>query len=252
MCGRYVTSRGDSELARLFDVDQLEIPDTRAPDYNVAPTRDVPAVVQRAAGPEEPAVRTLCLLRWGLVPSWAGDPAIGSRLINARVETAATKPAYRRAFQRRRCLLPADGYYEWTAGGPEAGGRTTRRPFFIHPEQGVLALAGLYERWRDPGRDPDDPRSWLWSTTILTRPADPSVTHLHHRMPLLVPAERFAEWLDPSRPAACAQELATTPPPVPLVTRPVSTAVNNVRNNGPQLTDRVPDQPVQTALSLGD
>ena len=168
MCGRYAASRDPDDLVEEFEVDRP--PERRLdPDYNVAPTKPVYAVLERVPRdqPGAAAERLLAVVRWGLVPSWAKDPGIGSRLINARVETVAEKPAFRRAFARRRCLLPADGYYEWyTPEDPAAprgkGGRPLKQPFFITSGDGSsLAMAGLYELWRDPSRDDGDPAAWL-------------------------------------------------------------------------------------------
>ena len=128
-------------------------------------------------------------------PSWAKDPSIGNRMINARMETVADKPAFRRAFAKRRCLLPADGYFEWY--GQTKG---KKQPFFIRPpDGGVLAMAGLYELWQDPSaaEDADDP--WLWTCTVLTTSAPDDLGRIHDRMPLLVERDRYAQWLDPTR-----------------------------------------------------
>ena len=140
------------------------------------------------------------MLRWGLVPFWAKDPSIGNRMINARMETVTEKPAFRRAFAKRRCLLPADGYYEWYATEQRTkAGKPLKQPFYIHPADGsVMAMAGLYEIWRDPTRDDDDPERFRWTCTVLTTTAEDAVGHIHDRMPLLVEPERRAEWLDPS------------------------------------------------------
>jgi len=160
MCGRYASSRRPEDLVEEFEVEKADVPEPLPADYNVAPTKEVYAVLTRppSKDKERPAQRQLRVLTWGLVPSWAKDPAIGNRLINARVETAAAKPAFRRAFASRRCLLPADGYYEWYT--PEQGAEDTpgedgkrrrprKQPFFIHHADGsVLAMAGLYEIWR--------------------------------------------------------------------------------------------------------
>ena len=157
MCGRYASSRTPEQLLEEFDVAADRLAEPLAADFNVAPTKEVYAVLDRpprgeddqdgpAAGPE----RQLRALRWGLVPSWAKDASIGNRMINARMETVAEKPAYRRAFAARRCLLPADGYYEWYATAQlTKAGKPRKQPFFIRPtDGGVLAMAGLYEIWR--------------------------------------------------------------------------------------------------------
>lgn len=223
-----------------------------APDYNVAPTKKVYVVRDRRRDDREP-VRELDVARWGLVPSWAKDPSIGSRMINARMETVAEKPAFRRAFARRRCLVPADGYYEWYTpeGGPAGrSGKPLKQPFFIHPRDGgVLAMAGLYEFWRDPTRDEDDPASWLMTATILTTTAEDGLGRIHDRMPLLVPRERWAAWLDPEAAVGDgAGELLVPAAPGLLDAYPVSTRVNNVRNNGPDLLDPLPPDDAEPAV----
>ena len=145
MCGRYVSTSRPEDLVSLFGVERWNPAEFLAPDWNVAPTKDVWAVLERPdkeAGPDP--VRQLRALRWGLVPSWAKDPSIGSRLINARAETVAEKPAYRKAFSARRCLLPADGFYEWISlPAPPTGGKARKQPYFITPESGLMAMAGL-------------------------------------------------------------------------------------------------------------
>jgi putative SOS response-associated peptidase YedK len=170
---------------------------TLPPDWNVAPTKTVYAVLARVPR-DDPAgrpVRRLRPVRWGLAPSWAPSPRVGASMINARVETVATRPAYRRAQAARRCLLPADGYYEWSAGPDGA-----KTPYFLAPRDGgVLAMAGPYELWRDPARHRDDPAVWLWSAVILTTRAIDELGHLHDRMPVLVAPADYAAWLDPRR-----------------------------------------------------
>ena len=148
----------------------------------------------------EPPERQLRVLTWGLVPSWAKDPAIGNRMINARMETVAEKPAYKRAFASRRCLLPADGYFEWYPTEVKGkSGKPLKQPFFIHPtDGGVLAMAGLYEIWRDPDRADDDPDRFRWTCTVLTTEAEDAVGHIHDRMPLMVERDRWGAWLDPT------------------------------------------------------
>ncbi len=249
MCGRYASSRRPEDLAEEFEIDRAKVTETLAhplePDYNVAPTKAVYAVLSRPPGGADDAEpeRQLRLLRWGLVPFWAKDPAIGNRMINARMETVTQKPAFRRAFAARRCLLPADGYYEWFATEQKGkGGKPLKQPFFIHPADGsVMAMAGLYEIWRDPTRDDDDPDRFRWTCTVLTTRATDAVGHIHDRMPLLVEPERYAAWLDPT---VSDRDLLTAllVPAAPgrLEAYPVSTAVNNVRNNGPELLEPLP------------
>ncbi len=187
------------------------------PDYNVAPTKEVHAVLVRHG------IRQLRVLRWGLVPSWAPDTKDAARMINARIETVADRPAFRSALRRRRCLIPADGWYEWAAAPDRPG----RQPYFITPVDGsLLAFAGLYE-WRDG----------LFTCTILTAAATGALTTVHDRMPITVDRSQWAEWLDPSL-AEPPRPLATATDDVlaGLEIRPVSPAVGNVANNGPALT----------------
>jgi putative SOS response-associated peptidase YedK len=182
------------------------------------------------------------VFRWGLIPSWAKDPSIGNRMINARMETVAEKPAFKRPFAVRRCLLPADGYFEWypTSQLTKAG-KPRKQPFFIRPQDGgVLAMAGLYEIWRDPTRDEDDPDRFRWTCTVLTTEAEDAVGHIHDRMPLAVDRERWGAWLDPETPKDSLLDLLVPAQQGNLEAYPVSTAVGNVRNNGPQLVEPLP------------
>ena len=250
MCGRYAASRSPDDLVEEFEVEDRP-EQVLAPSWNVAPTREVYAVVERAprGEPDAPPVRALKVVRWGLVPSWAKDPAIGNRLINARMETAAEKPAFRRAFARRRALLPADGYFEWYG---ETRGR--KQPFFIHPaDHGVLAMAGLYELWKDPSVTDEDADPWLWTCTVLTTTATDDLGRIHDRMPLLVERERYAEWLDPTRddPAGLTALLVPASPGR-LTAHPVSTEVNNVRNDGPELVVPVAAEPAEGEPAEGE
>jgi putative SOS response-associated peptidase YedK len=242
MCGRYASSRRPEDLVEEFEVVADRTPAPLAADYNVAPTKEVYAVVERPPSKDspEPPERQLRVLTWGLVPSWAKDPSIGNRMINARMETVADKPAYKRAFAVRRCLLPADGYFEWypTSQTTKAG-KPVKQPFFIRPaDGGVLAMAGLYEIWRDPSRSEDDPERFRWTCTVLTTEAEDSLGHIHDRMPLMVERDRWAQWLDPR----VGGDLSLLVPAAPgsLEAYPVSTAVGNVRNNGPELVEPLP------------
>ena len=245
MCGRYASSRRPEDLIEEFEVAENRVPAPLAVDYNVAPTKEVYAAVERPPSAEsvEPPERQLRVLRWGLVPSWAKDPAIGNRMINARMETVAEKPAYKRAFAKRRCLLPADGYFEWYPTSQlTAAGKPRKQPFFIRPQDhGVLAMAGLYEIWRDPTRDDDDPERFRWTCTVLTTEAEDAVGHIHDRMPLMVERERWAQWLDPTVEGQGALlDLLVPAAPGNLEAYPVSTLVSNVRNNGPELVEPIP------------
>lgn len=231
MCGRYAAAKDTATLVEEFQVEQVveAAPD---PHYNVAPTDRVALVVDRPV--EDGAVRRqLRTARWGLVPSWATDMKIGARLINARWERAASTPAFRTALVRRRCLLPADGYFEWYAPEP-ASGRPRKQPFYIHRADGRgLALAGLYEFWR-----PDPQAPWLVSTTVITVPAEGALGRIHDRMPLILPDSAWATWLDPASPLPDGFDVRL---PVGLLTaHPVSTAVNSVRNDSPDLIEPIP------------
>ncbi|HYG94677.1 MAG TPA: SOS response-associated peptidase [Nocardioides sp.] len=250
MCGRYASSRSPEDLAEEFEVVDPRLGKALPPDYNVAPTKEVYAVLERTPKPEEddpPAddepVRQLRVVRWGLVPFWAKDPAIGSKMINARMETVAEKPAFRKAFVSRRCLLPADGYFEWYPTQQKtAKGAPRKQPFFIRPKDGsVLAMAGLYEIWRDPTRDDNDPERFRWTCAVLTTDAPDELGRIHDRMPLLVTPERRPAWLDPRTPKDRLLDLLVPAQQTGgLEAFPVSPAVGNVRNNGPELVDPIP------------
>jgi putative SOS response-associated peptidase YedK len=215
MCGRFTLTRSAAEIAAHFGLGPLP---ELAPRFNIAPTQEAPIVRVRSSGQ-----RVLELRRWGLVPPWAKDVAVGARMINARVESVAERPAFRDALRRRRCLVPADGFYEWQ-------GRTgRRRPHHLAlPDGGLFAIAGLFERWLGPGGEAVD------SFTLLTRPAQGAVAALHDRMPLIVDPAGYPAWLDraASDPAAL---LAALPEALGarLVARPVDTRVNDVRNDDP-------------------
>ncbi len=256
MCGRYASSRRPEDLVEEFEIVEDRSVTPLAADYNVAPTKEVYAVLERPARPASGVAdegdegtgpeRQLRVLRWGLVPSWAKDPAIGNRMINARMETVAVKPAYKRAFASRRCLLPADGYYEWYPTEQRtAAGKPRKQPFFIRPrDHGVLAMAGLYEIWRDPTRPEDDPERFRWTCTVITTAAEDSLGHIHDRMPLMVERERWDQWLAPaSSPGDQPDDLLDLLVPAApgrLEAHPVATLVSNVRNNGPELVEPLP------------
>ncbi len=255
MCGRYASSRQPEDLVEEFEIRNADLPHLE-PDWNVAPTKEVYAVVERpprgdddSSGGSVPE-RQLRVLTWGLVPFWAKDPAVGNRMINARVETVAEKPAYRRAFERRRAILPADGYFEWyPTEDLTAAGKPRKQPYFIRPaDGGLLAMAGLYEIWRDPDKAEDDPSRFRWTCTVLTTSAEDSLGHIHDRMPLMLAPDRYAAWLAP-RTNDKDDLLSLLEPAAPgrLEAFPVSTLVSNVRNNGPELVEPLPlesDQPV--------
>ncbi|KRF19545.1 SOS response-associated peptidase [Nocardioides sp. Soil796] len=248
MCGRYASSRQPEDLIEEFEVQESLVPEPLEADYNVAPTKDVYAVLERPAKEERPQQRQLRVLTWGLIPSWAKEASIGNRMINARMETVAEKPAYRRAFASRRCLLPADGYFEWYKTEEQTkSGKPKKQPYFIRPQDGgVLAMAGLYEIWRDPSRPDDDPAPFRWTCTVITTDAEDSLGRIHDRMPLMVPADRWGDWLDPTS-KSTDDLLSLLEPAAPgrLEAFPVSTLVSNVRNNGPELIEPLPVEGVE-------
>ncbi|WP_183094467.1 SOS response-associated peptidase [Nocardioides stalactiti] len=254
MCGRYASSRSPDDIAEEFEVVDPRLDKVLPPDYNVAPTKEVYAVLDRVPRPDpadpeaatsntaDEPVRQLRTLKWGLVPFWAKDPSIGSRMINARMETVAEKPAFRRAFASRRCLLPADGYFEWYETQTKGKtGKPLKQPFFITPKDGsLLAMAGLYELWKDPTREDDDPDRFLWTCTVLTTEATDEVGRIHDRMPLLVTPDRRDAWLDPTTAKDQLPDLLVPAQQSGLQAFPVSPAVGNVRNNGPELVAPIP------------
>lgn len=227
MCGRYASARSVDDIASAFGIRDGDVEDPPAADWNIAPTKDVPAVLVRGTR------RVLTSVRWGLVPSWADDPSIGPRLINARIETVADKPAFKSALESRRCLLPADGWYEW-ATRPDG----SRQPYFLTPVDGsVLAFAGLWETWYDAEGRP------LVTATVLTGAAPADLAGVHDRAPVVLGPDHWDAWLDPR--TADAHKLVTPTTTGVVVPHPVSDAVGDVRSNGPQLTERivVPEQP---------
>lgn len=237
MCGRYATSRTSTQLEQDFAARLSSTFVETEADFNMAPTKPAPIVLARRRD-DGSTDHELTTATWGLVPSWAKDRSIGSRLINARAETVAEKPSFKRAFAQRRALVPADGYYEWYATQQtDAKGKPVKQPFYISPQDGsVLAMAGLYEFWRAAADEP-----WLVTFTILTTTAEDSLGHIHDRMPLLVEPDAQDAWLDP-RPHEAAELLDLLVPAAPgrLAAWPVSTEVNNVRHNGPQLVEPLP------------
>ncbi len=217
MCGRFALFSPEEILAAMFGLEGGGFP---PPSYNIAPSRDVAAV---RVAPEEGTRREMALLRWGLIPSWAKDPAMGDRMINARAETAAAKPAFRSAFRRRRCLLPADGFYEWQKAG------TRKQPYFVRMADGKpFALAGLWERWEGPD-------GAVASCTILTTDANALLAPIHDRMPVIVAPADFERWLDPGRQdPADLMALARPYPAAAMVAFPVRTLVNSPATDDPR------------------
>lgn len=235
MCGRYVNVASTADLRDEYDVEQV-LGNDLARSWNIAPTDPVRAVMKRRPHGESededaPRVRQLRTLRWGLVPGWSRDRRGAAKMINARVETVTSKPAFKAAAARRRCLCPAQGYFEWQ--NTDDG----KVPHFLHdPDGGRIAFAGLYEVWRDPALAEDDPDRWVWTCTIITRPAADLLGHIHDRTPVIVPAELQESWLDcTGDDPADAQQILDVVPEPHLQPDVVSAAVGNVRNNGPEL-----------------
>ncbi|WP_067415581.1 SOS response-associated peptidase [Streptomyces sampsonii] len=288
MCGRYAATRSPEDLSEIFGVEKTELSEaaegqedgheagaspvpteTLVPDWNVAPTKEVPAILDRPVkGSDDPRpVRQLRMLTWGLVPSWATSPDGGARMINARAETVHEKPAYRRAFASRRCILPADGYYEWVTAPEERKleeegkrKRARKQPYFVTPADGsVFAMAGLYEFWRDPSLRGDHPRAWWVTCSVLTTEAETAplgvgpeegpraLADIHPRMPLMLTPDKWDAWLDPSKTdVGEVRELLGAPPEGLMRAYPVATAVSNVRNNGPGLVSELDGPEVGT------
>lgn len=218
------------EVARIFDAEVRDTGDDPfAPSWNVAPTDPVTVVLQREDG------RSVERHRWGLVPSWAKSVREGARHINARAETVADSAAFRTSFRKRRCIIPADGFYEW-----QHTGEKRKQPWFLgpHDEQALLAMAGLWSVWKDPTTG-----LWVLSATVITTDANDDVGQLHDRMPVLLPREAWSTWLDPQeQDAALLGSLLVPAPDGVLEMHPVSRRVNDVREDGPELVARVEDE----------
>ena len=236
MCGRYTSQSPPDVIADYFHVDEVVAPELGV-RFNVAPSQDVYAVAQRHG------VRRLGSLRWGLVPFWADDPKIGNRMINARAETLATSSAFKRSFARRRCLVPADGFYEWQA----VPGAKRKQPYYIRRRDGQpLAFAGLWEVWRPKDAPEGDEESRLSSCTIVTTDANELLAPIHDRMPVILPPGVWDEWLDPDNEDVDRLSRLLVPAPEDLLELiPVGPDVSKVDNEGPHLIERV--DPVEAA-----
>ena len=259
MCGRYAASKDQAELVEELDIELVataeparsllanpQSPPAGTPDWNMAPTKQAPVVLTRvprgASGdaPNATAVRQLRLLTWGLVPSWSKDTRTGLRMINARAESVLDKPGFARAAASRRCLVPADGWYEWQASpvATDAKGKPRKQPFFLHRADGdLVTFAGLYEFWRDKAvTDDGDPDAWLTTFTIITTAAEPGLDRIHDRQPLVLDREDWAQWLDPeNHDIESVRRLLALERPGRFDAYPVSPAVSATRNNGEQL-----------------
>ena len=230
MCGRFVSSNSPADVAEWFaadlDAQLAERIDGHEPSFNVAPTEDVLAVTADRTGH-----RWLRSYRWGLVPSWAKDVKIGAKMINARSETLLEKPAFRRLLESKRIIVPMDGFYEWEA----IEGQRAKRPWFVHhPDRTPLGVAGLWAAWRDPARADED-GAWLHSCTIITTEANSTMARIHDRMPVVLPVERWGEWLDPGADVGGLRAMLVPARDGVLTMHEVGTDVNNVRNDGPEL-----------------
>jgi len=231
VCGRFSLSAAPEAVAEEFGLDE---PPELAARYNIAPGQAVATVRAADAG----AGRVCELHSWGLVPGWAKDPSVGHRMINARAETVPEKPAFRNAFRRRRCLIPADGFYEW------ASGPAPKQPYHVTREDGsVFGFAGLWEVWRSQdGRD-------VKSCTIITARANATLQPVHDRMPVILDPADFASWLDPMLDdAERLRELLAPCPETWLVLQTVGLRVNDPRNDDPECVEPAPPQPGQASL----
>lgn len=216
MCGRFVRSSSAAAIAKVFGVAESDIP---ASSYNIAPTQSVAAIWRSDLGLQ------LQSLRWGLIPSWAKDPAIGSKLINARAETVAEKPSFRSAFRQRRCLIVADGFYEWQ----QVSSSRQKQPYFIGlQDEGLFAFAGLYEHWHSPEGE------IAHTCTIITTTANELVEPIHERMPVILSPQNYDLWLDSSSKVDRLQDLLAPYPAAAMQVYPVSRSVNSPKNNSPE------------------
>lgn len=198
MCGRFVVAKTLGEILTIFEADEV-IGDVPGISYNVAPTQPIAIIVDRAfekaedGSPLGELSREIHSARWGLIPRWSkAGPADGAPLINGRIETILEKPSFKESVVRRRCVIPASGYYEW-----QVASDGTKQPFYINAGEGMFALAGLYEWWLDSSKDAKDPTRWLLSATTLTKDSCPELAHIHDRNPVLLTPETLDAWIDP-------------------------------------------------------
>ncbi|MFZ1178354.1 MAG: SOS response-associated peptidase [Mycobacterium sp.] len=257
MCGRFAVTTDPALLAqqiKAIDEATSAGAGATAPNYNVAPTTTIATVVSRHTEPDDQPTRRVRLMRWGLVPPWVkagshGAPETkGPMLINARADKVTTSPAFRSSAKSKRCLVPMNGYYEWRVNPDAAAGKKSRKtPFFMYREDGEpLFMAGLWSVWKPRGQPAKDSPPLL-SCTIITTDAPGEFAEIHDRMPLVVPERDWDRWLDPDAPVD--EELLACPPDVRgIAMREVSTLVNNVRNNGPELLEPAGPEPEQARL----
>ncbi|CFB84382.1 bacteriophage protein [Mycobacterium tuberculosis] len=251
MCGRFAVTTDPAQLAeKITAIDEATGCGGGKTSYNVAPTDTIATVVSRHSEPDDEPTRRVRLMRWGLIPSWikagpGGAPdAKGPPLINARADKVATSPAFRSAVRSKRCLVPMDGWYEWRVDPDATPGRpNAKTPFFLHRHDGALLFtAGLWSVWKSYRSAPPP-----LSCTVITTDAVGELAEIHDRMPLLLAEEDWDDWLNPDAPPD--PELLARPPDVrDIALRQVSTLVNNVRNNGPELLEPARSQPEQIQL----
>jgi putative SOS response-associated peptidase YedK len=253
VCGRFVSASTPDELAKYFGAAP---PEALLPEnYNVAPSVDIYALVGDAgdevdvasSAVAEPARlaapgRRMETFHWGLIPMWAKGQKVGYRMINARAETVETKNSFRTAFKRRRCLIPATGFFEWKVVGTDEKGKPKKQPMFIQRLDGEpLAMAGLWERWRGPDKDWDQA---LHSTAVITTEANEFMSDIHDRMPVFLPPHLWDEWLDPDNDDVVSLKELLVPAGAGLLdAHPVDPKVGNVRNRGPELIERYTPPP---------
>ncbi len=251
MCGRFAVTTDPAALAEKIEaINEARKVESPGPNYNVAPTTTITTVVRRHDEPDDEATRRVRSMRWGLIPPWVKADADGAPeskgplLINARAEKVTASPAFRSSAKSKRCLVPMDGYYEWRPNPDTGAGKKARKtPFFMHRTDGeMLFMAGLWSVWK-PAKDGDP----LLSCTIITTDAVGELAEIHDRMPLIVPAGEWDRWLDPDTPADL--DFLAAPPSIDGIdVCEISTLVNNIRNNGPELWEPAEPQPEQATL----
>jgi putative SOS response-associated peptidase YedK len=252
VCGRFVTKTAVADLAERLQIDDVRAPETGS-NYNVTPRAEVAIVAANGAprpnefgsqadadliAATERVQRVLDRVRWGLVPSWAKDLSIGDKMINARSETIREKPAFKRAFTKRRCIIPVDGFYEWK----RVGTRKAKQPVFIHSTtpDALLTFAGVYEVWRDK-TDPEAP--WIRTCSIITTSANKTIEPIHNRMPVLLEPHQFDEWLDPSNhDVDSLAEMLVPSADDAIQYYPVRLLVNKAANNFAELLEPAPPE----------
>ena len=226
MCGRFTLATPPEQLA-LFS-DEFELPMDFSPRYNITPTQDVAVITNSQINTEsDKSLKKIEFFHWGLIPSWAKDPKIGNRMINARSETLSEKPSFRTAYKRRRCLILADGYYEWQ----QVPGEKQKQPIYVRlKSQKPFAFAGLWEEWKPNWMDKP-----LRSCTIITCPPNPMLENIHHRMPVILPKEQYSHWLAPEEQSSeTLQPLLIPYTGEEMEAYPVSRLVNRPTNDSPE------------------